>query len=45
MKKKEETRERKPKEHGPIKATINEVLGDIGDSEYKDEKTLKVKKK
>jgi len=42
---KKETRGRKSKLHAPIKASFNEVLGAIGKSKYKDEKSLKIKKK
>ena len=38
---KKEMRGRKPKKHAPINASFNEVLGAIGKSKYKDEKTLK----
>lgn len=42
---KKETRGRKSKKHQPIKASFNDVLGAIADSEYKDEKTIKKKLK
>lgn len=42
---KKETRGRKPKMHEPVPASFDEVLGAIGKSAYKDEKTLKRKKK
>jgi len=42
---KKETRGRKPKKHAPIPASFNEVLGAIASSKYKDEKTLKAKRK
>ena len=45
MKKKKETRGRKPKMHKPIDASFDEVLGAIGKLEYIDKKTLKAKKK
>lgn len=45
MKKKEETRGRKPKIHKPVPATFDEVLGAIAKSKYKDEKQLKAKRK
>ena len=41
---KKETRGRKPKEHKPVPATFDEVLGAIAKSNYKDEKTIKKKK-
>jgi hypothetical protein len=45
MKKKKETRGRKPKMHKPLGASFDEVLGAIAKSEYKDEKKLKAKKR
>jgi hypothetical protein len=45
MKKKKETRGRKPKMHKPIDASFDEVLGDFGNSEYQSKKELKAKKK
>jgi len=42
---KKETRGRKSKIHQPIAASFNEVLKAVGNSEYKDEKTIKNKKK
>ena len=42
---KKETRGRKPNKHKPIKASFNDVLGAIADSEYKDEKTIRKKLK
>lgn len=42
---KKETRGRKPKEHEPIKATFDEVLGAVADSDYKDEEEIEKKKK
>ena len=41
MKKKKETRGRKPKMHAPISTSFDEVLKAIGRSNYKDEKTIK----
>ena len=43
QKPKKETRGRKPKEHPPIPATFDEVLGAVGRSNYKDENELKKK--
>jgi len=43
-KKKKDPRGRKSKLHKPIKASFDEVLGAIGKSKYKDEKTLMKKK-
>lgn len=40
-----ETRGRKSKIHEPVPASFDEVLGAIGKSKYKDEKTIKKKKK
>ena len=45
MKKKKETRGRKPKMHKPIDASFDEVLGALGSSEYQSKKELKAKKK
>lgn len=42
---KKETRGRKPKLHKPIDASFDDVLSAIGGSKYKDEKTLKKKRK
>lgn len=44
-KKKKDPRGRKSKLHAPVKASFDEVLGAIGKSNYRDEKTLKNKKK
>jgi hypothetical protein len=44
MKKKTETRGRKPKMHEPVPASFDEVLGAIAKSKYRDEKHLKAKK-
>lgn len=41
---KRETRGRKPKNHEPVPASFDEVLGAIAGSKYKDKKTLKGKK-
>lgn len=38
---KKETRGRKPKEHEPVPATFDDVLGAIAQSEYKEEEELK----
>jgi hypothetical protein len=40
MKKKKETRGRKPKIHKPIPASFDEVLVAIGHSKYKNKKTI-----
>ena len=42
---KKETRGRKSKLHKPIKGGFNKVLEALADSEYKDEKRLKTRKK
>jgi len=42
---KKETRGRKPKKHKPIPASFDEVLGAIASSKYKDEKTLKKRRR
>ncbi len=42
---KKETRGRKSKMHEPVPASFDEVLSAIGKSTYKDEKTIKAKKK
>lgn len=42
--KKKDPRGRKSKTHKPVDASLNEVLGAIGSSEYKNEKKLKKKK-
>jgi len=43
MKKKKETRGRKPKLHQPINLSFDEVLAVVGRSTYKDKKTIKGK--
>ncbi len=45
MKKKKEMRGRKPKVHKPLGVSFNEALGVLAKSKYKNEKTLKAKKK
>jgi hypothetical protein len=45
MKKKKETRGRKSKMHEPIGASFYKVIEVVGDSKYKDEKTIKKKLK
>jgi len=42
---KKETRGRKPKQHKPIPASFDEVLGAIAHSKYKDKNTLRAKKR
>lgn len=45
MKQKKDPRGRKSKVHEPVPASFDEVLRAIGKSSYKDEKTIKKKKK
>jgi hypothetical protein len=43
--KKKETRGRPQKQHEPVNASFDEVLKAIAGSKYKDEKTIKKKRK
>jgi hypothetical protein len=45
MKKRKETRGRKPKMHKPLGASFDDVLSALSDSSYKSKKQLKSKKK